>query len=71
VIARSKADTIKALNNEPRPGDGEAQMGDEHVLTMIRIDPPNAVHASYIAAGGALVDIRDVCAPYCQIAPFV
>src|SRR3954451_5524401 len=76
VIAGSKANSVEELNNEPWPGDGDAQTVGQHVLTMIgaikeniyirrfvRYEPaPNAVLSSYIHAGGKIGVLVDVVA---------
>ena len=68
VIAQSKADSVKALNAEPWPGDAEGQTVGQRVLAMIgaikeniairrfvRYEAvPNAVLSSYIHAGGKI-----------------
>jgi elongation factor Ts len=68
VIAQSKAGSVDALNNEPWPGDAEAQTVGQHVLAMIgsikenisirrfvRYEAAvNAVLSAYIHAGGKI-----------------
>jgi elongation factor Ts len=68
VIARSKADTVEALNSEPWPGDAEGQTVGQvtqskiasikeniAIRRFVRYEAaPNAVFSAYIHAGGRI-----------------